>query len=396
MAPSPSTTRWRGESIVVTDYDDVARVVALARKARKSAGVEFSWTFGVDALRGLRASAFDWGSRGAGRYKCFDARVLSAINAALGESNTVYVLNEPKSARSMDCSVSWVAEDGLYRLYGHAPFDVVIGYGQRAIDQDPEKRTQLGDLAAATIASAVGMLGWDLHRLAEPRLRPVTNVLYGFPVGHGVGTEPRMLPAPAGSAEATDLLVRFQGPYTAFEEDGYRCLFNDPIADRSGIYLWTVAVADEHRPWYVGQTRRRFGRRIGEHIAAYLSGQYSTSDADSLARGLNSVSWRADDGARWPKTLPSFLSDFEKRAPNLIRMIKLLRFYVAPLDGDAHLHNRIEGALGRYFRAHPDIGLRDLFAPGIRLPSKIPYDTALRLVISSEAPISGMPTHLYA
>ena len=38
--------------------------------------------------------------------------------------------------------------------------------------------------------------------------------------------------------------------------------------------------------------------------------------------------------------------------------------------------------------------MSDFFGPGIKLPAKIPNDTPLRLVLSSEVPIAGLPTTL--
>ena len=393
---NPVTTRWRGDPILPDGYEDVARLVALGRKARGRI-VEFDWSFSLEDLRRLRHAVFEWGGNAAGRYRGFDARVLAAINSALGEDDTVFVVNEPPKQYDLDGKVSCIAYGGSYRLYGHAPFDVVFGYGQSAVTDKPETRTRLGDVAGATIAAAVGQLGWDLHRLAEERLRPVRNVIYGLPVGYDIGTESAAVKPASESGPPIDVPVHFQGPFAAVEDADCPCLFKVPIAAQSGVYLWTIAVAAGDRPWYVGQTRRGFGRRMGEHVANYLSGQYSTSDAKALAEGRNDITWRADEGnARWPQTLPSFLRDFETRAANLIGLIRLLRFHVAPLEGDAHLHDRIEGVIGRHFKAHFDPDLRDFFAPGIRLPSKVPFDTALRLVLSSEAPIAGLPENLLA
>ena len=389
---SSSSTRWRDEPLRPDEYEDVARLVRLARRTR-SRVVEFAWTFEQEDLRRLRDAVFDWGRPAVGRFRCFDARVLSAINTTLGERDTAFVLNEPKNARTLDCAVSCVVEDDHYRLCGHAPFDVVFGYGLAAFDAKLGTQLRLGDVARSTIATAVQQLGWDLHRVVDPRLKPVRNVLYNLSVAYGINDEPPVTEA----ATTTDVAVGFQGPFTALEEESGQCLFAAEVASRSGVYLWTVDVASEHRVWYVGQTQRAFGTRMGEHIANFLAGRYSTWNASALAEGRNEVSWRADDGdVRWPQTLPSFLHGYLQGAANVLQLIRLLRFHVAPLEGDAHLHDRVEGALGRHFKDHADALVRDFFAPGIRLPARIPYDTSLRLVLSSTAEIAGLPTELRA
>lgn len=43
---------------------------------------------------------------------------------------------------------------------------------------------------------------------------------------------------------------------------------------------------------------------------------------------------------------------------------------------------------------HADTAVSDFFGPGIKLPARIPNDTPLRLVISSEMSVAGMPTAL--
>lgn len=173
-----------------------------------------------------------------------------------------------------------------------------------------------------------------------------------------------------------------------------RCLFRDPVAKRTGVYLWTITVNGVERPWYVGQTRRGFGDRMAEHIRCFLSGEYPTYDAAALSRGENRL---ADSAVfpKWPDTLPLFLQNSETLRPNILATIQMLNIHMTAVDGDPHLHNRIEGAIGRHFHAHPE--LREFFFPGgLRVPAAIPFDQPIRLVISSDAPILGLPSHLAA
>ena len=68
MPALTSTTRWRDESICPEDYEDVATLVRMARKARGRI-VEFDWAFTSDDLRSLRRDVHEWGSGLAGRYQ---------------------------------------------------------------------------------------------------------------------------------------------------------------------------------------------------------------------------------------------------------------------------------------------------------------------------------------
>lgn len=160
--PAPnSTTRWRDASIIPTDYEDIAALVKLARRARGRV-VEFDWAFSRDDLLSLRRAVYEWGRAVRGVFRCFDARVLSAINDALGDPSTVLVLPEPKGAESWDYVVSCVPDGDGFRLRGHGTFDVVFGYGSGAVQQTGDGRAFLSPAVRETLTTSVAMLSWDL------------------------------------------------------------------------------------------------------------------------------------------------------------------------------------------------------------------------------------------
>ncbi|MBI5947001.1 MAG: GIY-YIG nuclease family protein [Chloroflexi bacterium] len=386
MPAAVSTTRWRDQPVVPDDYADVGRLVKVARKARGRI-VEFDWSFTRDDLSRLRRAVYEWGVADRGIYKCFDSRVLAAVNSALDETNSVFVLKEPKNAESTDCKASCASEGDGFRLQGHAPFDIVFGYGEAGVQESGPGRAHLGPTARATLAAAVGMLDWDLRQLQEERFRPVRNALYGMAGNYGI---PNNMELPRGPEE--EVTVKFSGPFAAVDDGERRCLFRDEIATRSGVYLWTITVDGEERPWYVGQTRQGFGTRMAQHFANFLSGAYATYDPAALARGENQLA----DGAvvdTWPETLPSFLENYERFAPSIIALVRLINVHVAPLTGDRHLHDRVEGAIGRYYKSDP--ALRNFFTPGLKLPAAVPFDNPIRLLVSSEVPIAGLPTEIH-
>jgi hypothetical protein len=124
-----------------------------------------------------------------------------------------------------------------------------------------------------------------------------------------------------------------------------------------------------------------------------LSGEYTTYDAEALARGQYRSFGEPRTG-RWPDTLPAFLAQYETLAPHIAGTIRLMRFHFAPLVGDAHLYNRVEGAIARIYQRHTDAALRDFVTPGLRVPAAIPFDKPLRLMLSSDVPIAGLPEEL--
>lgn len=80
--------------------------------------------------------------------------------------------------------------------------------------------------------------------------------------------------------------------------------------------------------------------------------------------------------------------------PHIIGVIRLIKFHVAPLADDANLYERVEGAIGRHYKAHSDPDLRDFLIPGLRVPAAIPFDKPIRLVLSSDMPVAGLPPDL--
>jgi hypothetical protein len=384
-----SNTAWRDKPIIPDGYEDVARLVGLARKARGRV-VEFDWAFTRDDLLRLRRAVFEWGSAVSGRYKCFDARVLAAVNSALGEEDSIFYLAEPRNTSWLDARAECSSANSIFRLKGHAPFDIIFGYGSAAGDSSPAAREHLGVTALATLVAGVVALGWDIERLQDERYRPVRNVLYGMRPDYGVAE-----PVTPSSEPPVDVAVNFHGPFSLVDDGHRRCLFADAIASRNGVYLWTIEVGGEQWPWYVGQTRRGFGQRMAEHIACYLSGQNLAPDAAALARGQNRFAPGVVKGS-WPEVLPAFLNGLPLQTPNIIQLMRLVSIQAAPLTGDAHLHNRVEGALGRHLKRHSGQELGDFFFPGMRVPLAIPGDKPMRLVLTSETPIKGLQGQIHA
>jgi len=381
------TTAWRDEPLLPGKDDDLATLVRKARAARGRT-VGFDWRLSPEELRCLRQAVHHWGSTVRGRYKLFDARVLAAINAALDEPDSAYVLVEPRASDGLPCAVQCVRVGPDFRLHGYAPFDVVWGYGAAATDPNPGIRARIGANLAGKLAAAVDRLGWSVERFSTHEARPVRNALYGLKLGYGIKNEISSEPS-----EALD--VRFLGPFHAVGREATRCLFNNEVASEKGIYLWTIPLEEQERVWYVGQTRRSFGRRMAEHVQKHLSGEYPVWDPEALVRGEHRFVWPPQGQLdRWPATLPAFLARHGELVPVLERFFHLVRFYVAPLPADRSLLDRVEGAVGRYLRDHEDAAVRDFVVPGLRVPARIPGDTSARFRLSSEMAIRGLPAEL--
>jgi hypothetical protein len=379
--PDPaSTTRWRNDPIIPTDYEDLESLVKLARQARTRI-VEFDWAFGRDELVQFQRAMFELGSAVTGRYKCFKARILVAIRNALGDPLTAFVLNEPKSSIGIDCAAFCAAEGNGFRLQGHATFDLVFGCG--AVGLGTSRGSEyLAETVKERLLGTVGTLGWDIRRLHDERFRGVCNALYGSPVGSGLAVGPE-----APTQPPLEVHANFRGPFSAAGDNSSKCLFTDPIAHAKGVYLWTILVDGHEQPWYVGQTARRFGSRIAEHLRSTMSGEYQTYDIDKLLQGEYVLAAEGID-APWPQRLSAVLRNYRVINDHVERLIRVSRFHVAELD--PKVLNRVEGALGRYFRGrHSAPPIRLFFMPGLKVPARIPHDRPLRLTVSTDVPIAG-------
>lgn len=80
-------TTWRDQRLVPGVYDDVVALVSAGREVGYCV-VEFDWSFTAEDSRCFRVVATDWGHTYQGRYRCFTARVVAAINAALDETDS--------------------------------------------------------------------------------------------------------------------------------------------------------------------------------------------------------------------------------------------------------------------------------------------------------------------
>ena len=129
-----------------------------------------------------------WGSYVQGRYRKFDAQIVAAINDALQEADSAYVLSIPARTAGVDSDVAGERVGGDFRLTGHASFDVVAGYG----------------IGGATRSKGfrLGSRIYHLEEGAEPRL-----LVEGHTVMVTADDDGRPVPLPGPFKKAFDTLL---------------------------------------------------------------------------------------------------------------------------------------------------------------------------------------------
>lgn len=82
--------------------------------------------------------------------------------------------------------------------------------------------------------------------------------------------------------------ILFRGPFS-LHRDAYncKCLFDDDeAAKHPGVYLWTIPVEREYKPYYIGMTSKTIIRRTRDHLRNYATGQYWVYDYKIMAQSL--------------------------------------------------------------------------------------------------------------
>jgi hypothetical protein len=200
-------------------------------------------------------------------------------------------------------------------------------------------------------------------------------------MSHDTGGEG--LPPTGGLLE---VVADFEGPFALMACDA-PLLFDQPVAARPGVYLWTVPTSTGYRPWYVGKTSRSFAHRTAEHVSGYLSGQYKAYSLASIVDG-SYVPVPGGPTKRFPDSVPELLSSIRDRLPAILEVLAVTRLFVAPLD--APVLDRVEGALGRHYEAQ----FGGYLEPGHRLPAAAADARPLLLRTGAAAVVLGLPTEI--
>jgi hypothetical protein len=192
----------------------------------------------------------------------------------------------------------------------------------------------------------------------------------------------------------SEIRLHFEGPYPACSESA-DILYGCAHSKEPGIYLWAVRMpTGKYRISYIGETSSSFYRRTKEHVIQTLGGNYRICDSTAMRQGVQKVLW---DGL-WRKgsrdKLPEFLRRYAELAPLIKESLTIQVVFVAVLDCEKRLRQRIEGALADALRDDP--GLCALLPSDIRYWRRGDHETPVRVVIESECDFEGLPIELYA
>lgn len=150
------------------------------------------------------------------------------------------------------------------------------------------------------------------------------------------------------------LSIQWYGPYNFIQNEN---LFTNSLSQKNGVYLWTIPFDNNYLVYYVGQTGASFAARSLQHIQSYLNGLYRVYDPEKFAKREKVLIW----GGMWkpdrkePKVMSEFLSNYLQLAPKILDFIKLFRIFVAPIEGDERVRERIESSVSSCLNQQPGI-----------------------------------------
>jgi hypothetical protein len=186
--------------------------------------------------------------------------------------------------------------------------------------------------------------------------------------------------------------LHFHGPYQLCSEKS-DVLHGCPYAKSAGIYLWAVpAESSGFVVDYVGETSTSFYARNKEHVIQTLGGNYLVLEAKALAHLHATVLWTGLWRRGTRDQMPRFLADYETLGPRIKEYLLLHQVFVAPIECERRLRRRIEGALALSFRSLAPC----LLPEDVRYHARAPWETPLRVTVSSDAAVVGLPRELDA
>lgn len=192
----------------------------------------------------------------------------------------------------------------------------------------------------------------------------------------------------------TQVQLHFSGPFSWTGSQGIPCIFTAEPARRPGVYLWTVNTGKGELVYYVGETGRSFATRMTEHFKEHMAGRYHLYKPEEFARGLKVLLWPGAYDPTTKTTVAEFLDNYDALKDALLRLAQMYRFYIAPIEGDKRLRERIEAALA-YHLYSQEGRVGEFQDRGIRYRPRREHEAPCCIVLEADAQLCGIPTTLW-
>ena len=180
--------------------------------------------------------------------------------------------------------------------------------------------------------------------------------------------------------------LKFEGPFGFFGPEG-KILFDQPVANKSGIYIWGVSRPDGFLVNYVGETRTSFWKRHKRHLQGYLNGTWLrwTYRPRAFKNGNKKRIW---DG-EYQAGIKEFRKRREELTPKVRAFLNAIQIYVAPTRVDNLTRKRVESAIAIHLWKQP-YPVGDFIDPDHRYPGNPSKDIKALVKIQSPTKFIGL------
>lgn len=186
----------------------------------------------------------------------------------------------------------------------------------------------------------------------------------------------------------TSIDLDFQGPFSWVESRAL--VFDQPITDEAGIYLWTISRPDGILVYYVGETGVSFRHRLQQHAQSYMSGYYRIWDPDQFALGKLELLWEGLWLKHTQKNFPNFIRDYQRYSTALYRLLGNMQLFLASTSVNATVRKCLGGSIVSQILTAPVAVSSFLDADKRHSKPSVMGDTCVASVISNTT-ILGLP-----
>jgi hypothetical protein len=190
------------------------------------------------------------------------------------------------------------------------------------------------------------------------------------------------------------ILVEFEGPFSWLGGNSVPSILETETGKKKGVYLWTVQLGEGELVYYVGQTGRSFAQRMLEHFREHMSGGYHLYEPHEFSRGRKVLLWPGRYGPDREPSLSLLIQRFPTLASAIVDLAKLYRFFVAPLECEKRLRERIEAGIAQYLDQQPEPA-GEFQDQGIVYRPRLDTEEPVQALVHCKDNLIGVPKSLY-
>jgi hypothetical protein len=131
-----------------------------------------------------------------------------------------------------------------------------------------------------------------------------------------------------------------------------------------------------------------------EHFREHMSGGYHLNEPQALLQGKRKMLWPGRYDKIHKTTIAEFLDSFLGLAPIIHELAKLYRFWLASIDGDRRILERIEASLATHF-SNQSGTIGEFQEKGVRYFPRRDNEIPTKVRFSAQAKIYGLPDYLW-